>query len=194
MNQESLLRRIQNNEPEALQEFVREELPRVFNFCVRLLQNKTEAEDLCQDVFTRAVAGIKNFRGDSKLSTWLYRITLNSWKNRVRYEKSRLKGRHFSLWGKKDDDGNASEIELPEKIHSPDVWAEISDQHKRILKALDELDADQKSVIVLRDMEDQSYEEIADQLNLNVGTVKSRLSRAREQLRVAYHRMGGHIL
>lgn len=194
MSQDALLQRIQNNEPEALQDFVRSELPRVFNLCVRLCQNKTEAEDLCQDVFLRAVSGIKSFRGEAKPSTWLYRITLNTWKNWIRYEKSRQKNRHFSLWGKKDEDGESAETELPEKNHSPEAWAEISDQHKRLLRALDQLDDDQKEILILKDMEDQSYEAIAEFLNLNIGTVKSRLSRAREQLRVVFHRLEGHLL
>jgi RNA polymerase sigma-70 factor (ECF subfamily) len=174
MSQESLLRRIHENDPQALEEFVHDELPRVFNLCLRLCQNKSEAEDLCQDVFTRAVAGIKNFRGDAALSTWLYRITMNAWKNWVRYEKTRHKSKHFSLWSKKEDDGETlTEIPIAEKYHTPDVWAEISDEHKRLLEALDHLEPEEKSIIVLRDMEDKSYEDIAEMLKYEF-RIKSR--------------------
>ena len=67
MIQDSLLRRIHDSDPKALNEFVQNELPRVFNLCLRLCQNKSEAEDLCQDVFTKAISGIKNFKGQTYL-------------------------------------------------------------------------------------------------------------------------------
>lgn len=182
------------NDPKALADFVHDELPRVYNLCLRLCQNQTDAEDLCQDVFVKAVAGLKNFRGDSQISTWLYRITLNTWKNTVRYEKRRKKSAHIPLWNKNDDDGDQSEGDLPENKPSPAVWAEISEEHRRLMKALDGMSQEEKSVIVLRDIEDKSYEDISAVLSLNVGTVKSRLSRARERLRSEFHRLGGKIL
>ncbi|MCB4757076.1 MAG: sigma-70 family RNA polymerase sigma factor [Elusimicrobia bacterium] len=191
-NQSEWIALLQQGDREALTHLVRTELPKIFNLCLRLCGRKADAEDLCQDVFVRAYQALKKFKGESSLSTWLYRIAVNSWKNRVRYEKRRFFSRHFSLSGETESDNNdSSALDLPDDEPGPEESAAHAENRQIILLALNELEGEDKTIIVLKDVEDRSYDEIASIMELNPGTVKSRLSRAREKLRDIYRRRGG---
>jgi RNA polymerase sigma factor (sigma-70 family) len=186
-----LLHRIHAGDADAMEEMVHEELPRIYNLCLRLCRRAADAEDLCQDIFIRAVRAVPQFKGDSSFSTWLYRIAVNTWKNRVRYEKRRFFGRHVSLTGNVDGmEGETPDLDLPDAGMGPAEQVELSEEHRRLLAAIEHLDPDDKTIVLLRDMEDKAYEEISAALGMNIGTVKSRLSRAREKLREIFHRLG----
>jgi len=166
------------------QEFLKKHSELVFNVALRLTGNRSDAEDLAQDALIRALRALPKFRGDSKLSTWVYTITVNAWKNRVRAEKSRgfWKTISFGAFGNdKDDDDPIFE---PAGSDAPlDTELEKEGTTAVVQKALLQLDADDRAIVVLREIEERSYGEIGEVLGLAEGTVKSRLFRARAKLK-----------
>lgn len=157
---------------------------RVFSLVFRMLGRRDEAEDLAQEVFVQVFKAIDQFRGDSKLSTWIYRIAVNLCKNRAKY----LSRRHA---GNQDDvDALAERAPLTAAkgvsvggISRPDELVEGMQLEIVVKRAIAQIDPDFREVLVLRDVEDLSYEEIASVTGLPDGTVKSRIHRARAQLR-----------
>ena len=157
----------------------------VFNLSLRLTGNRCDAEDLAQDALLRALRALPGFRGESLLSTWAYRITVNAWKNRVRAEKSRAFWKTISfgaLGGDKDGD----EAGFEPKADDPplDAALEMEEKNAMVQNALMELDGDDRAIVILREIEDHSYEDIGRALGLAQGTVKSRLFRARAKLKI----------
>jgi RNA polymerase sigma-70 factor (ECF subfamily) len=156
----------------------------VYNLALRLVGNAADAEDLAQDALLRAIRALPSFRGDSQMSTWIYRITVNTWKNRVRSEKRRGLWKLLPLdflFSKDGDDKASPEPAAPD---APlDAGLESSEQGAAVQRALMELDPESRAVVVLRELKGQSYQEIAAALDIPEGTVKSRLSRARETLK-----------
>lgn len=156
----------------------------VYNLALRLVGNAADAEDLAQDALLRALRALPTFRGECQLSTWVYRITVNTWKNRVRSEKRRglWKMLPLDFLFKKDDEERAAPE--PAAPDAPlDAGLESSEQGAAVQAALMELDEESRAVVVLRELQGQSYAEIAAALEIPEGTVKSRLSRARETLK-----------
>ncbi len=168
---------------------------RVFALVFRMLGRRDEAEDLAQEVFVQVFKAIDQFRGDSKLSTWIYRIAVNLCKNRTKY----LKRRHA---GEQDDvDAMADRAPLSAAkgvsvgdISRPDELVEGMQLEVIVKRAIDQIDPDFREVLILRDVEDMSYEEIAAVTGLAAGTVKSRIHRARAQLRALVERAIGEKL
>ena len=133
----------------------------------------------------RALRALPKFRGDSKLSTWVYTITVNTWKNRVRAEKSRgfWKTISFGAFGN-DKDGDEPDFEPAGKDAPLDTELEKQGTSAMVQKALLQLDADDRAIVVLREIEERTYGEIGEVLGLPAGTVKSRLFRARAKLKL----------
>ncbi len=167
------------------QDFLAQHSELVYNLALRLTGNRTDAEDLAQDALIRALRALPKFRGDAKLSTWVYTITVNTWKNRVRAEKSRgfWKTVSFGLLGGPDKDPDEPEWEPKGNDAPMDENLEKEGTAAVVQTALLELDADDRAIVVLREIEDKSYGEIASALGLPEGTVKSRLFRARAKLK-----------
>ena len=155
----------------------------VYNLALRLTGNRSDADDLAQDSLLRALRALPGFRGDSLASTWLYRITVNTWKNRVRSEKRRAFWRTVTL-GMITGDEDAPVRELPSPEPAPDAGLETTERAAAVQTALIGLEEDDRAIVVLRDVEDRSYGEIGTVLGLPEGTVKSRLSRARAKLKI----------
>lgn len=155
---------------------------KVYHLALRLCGDPTDAEDLAQDALIRALKALSTFRGESSVETWLYRITVNTWKNRVRSEVRRGSGKTASLEAFASEDHGG---ELPFQGDDPPVGAQLESQERdaAIQSALLELDEESRAVILLRDLEGMAYEEIAASLGVPEGTVKSRLSRARQALK-----------
>jgi RNA polymerase sigma-70 factor (ECF subfamily) len=168
--------------PVSESQFLDEHAPLVYNLALRLVGNPSDAEDLAQDALIRALKALPQFRGESSLSTWVYRITVNTWKNRVRSEKRRGLWKMISLnlfTGEEQDEEPAFK-----GADAPlDSGLETAERGGLVQKALLELDDDSRAVIVLREIQGQSYQQIAQALEIPEGTVKSRLSRAREALK-----------
>jgi len=154
----------------------------VFQLALHLLGDRQEALDLSQEVFLRVFRTLKQFRGQSTLRTWIYRIVVNQASNRQRWWRRRHRSEQVSL-----DDLPVTRRELPDAQLSslPDRVLQQRETSDRVWQALNRLPFDQRAVIVLREIDGLSYEEIATSLNVAVGTVKSRLARAREGLRLA---------
>jgi len=173
-----LLARLRRGEPDAFEELVRAHQDRLYDFCVRMLGDREEAYDLVQDVFVSAHQHLARFREDAKLSTWLYRIGKNHCINRLKYLKRRGRGRS-------EEYGERSEGALAEALGSPpgpDAALESAREQARVQWAISQLEPDARVLVALRDIEGLAYEEIVDITELPLGTVKSRLHRAREKL------------
>jgi RNA polymerase sigma-70 factor (ECF subfamily) len=180
-----LLRRLRERDERAFRELVEEYQDRVFNLLYRMIGGREEAEDLAQEVFVTVFKSIEQFRGDSKLSTWLYRVAVNHCKNRIKY----LVRRHDRQTGALDDAAERESVALGHnpigaaRIERPDRAVEGAQLDLLVQRAIADLDEDHRVVVVLRDIEELSYEEIGAITGLPEGTVKSRLHRARLALK-----------
>ena len=156
---------------------------RLYNLCYWFLGDEQEANDSAQEVFIKVFRSLEKFRFESAFSTWLYRIAANTCKNRLKASEFRQKKKRvrFDNPGKIEDGHYTGEIQ--DKTSSPMIELEKKERMMLIQKAIASLPTDQRTVVVLRDIEGLSYEEIANITGINSGTVKSRLSRARQQLR-----------
>jgi RNA polymerase sigma-70 factor (ECF subfamily) len=173
-----LIARLRRREPSAFEALVRTHQDRVYDFCVRMVGEKEEAFDLTQEIFMSIHQHLGEFRADAKLSTWIFRIARNHCLNRIKYLKRRGRGRS-------EEFGLVNELSITESLGGslrPDDV--LAGQRERALvhRAIGLLDDDQRLLVVLRDVEGLSYEEIMDVTELAEGTVKSRLHRAREKL------------
>lgn len=175
-----LVSRFKEGDRNVFSEIVQRYQDRVYGLCLRWMRDRQQAEEVAQDVFLALYRSLESFRGDSLLSTWIFRVAINHCKNRRLYRARRKLDQHETLEGERDDDGPARQI----ASEGPGADAGLVSEQARTLlwEALARLDEDQRSIIVLRDVQDLSYEEIADILELPRGTVKSRLHRARSQL------------
>jgi RNA polymerase sigma-70 factor (ECF subfamily) len=152
----------------------------VYQLALHLLGDREEALDLAQDVFFSVFRTIHSFRGQSALKTWIYRIAINQARNRQRWWRRRHKSEQVSL----DQHVQAhGDLRQPGDHTSPDRAYARKQMADRLWQALDRLPFDQRTVIVLREVDGLSYDEIAFSLGVAVGTVKSRLTRARQALR-----------
>ena len=176
----ALIQRCAARDEDACAELVNEHQRLVYQLSLNLLGDHNEALDLSQEVFLRVFRTIHTFRGASQLRTWIYRIVVNQARNRQRWWRRRHKSQQVSLddhirdHGELPDSGNGVS---PDRVLGQKVLAE------RIRFALDRLPFDQRTALVLREIDGLSYEEIGYSLGIAVGTVKSRLARAREALR-----------
>ncbi len=177
---EELVRRFCEGDREAFSLLVTRYQDRVFTICLRWLGEREAAEEVAQEVFLAVYRSLPNFRGDSKFSTWIFRIAVNHCKNRRSYSRRRASDRHEPLEGLGGDD--APPRELPHPGPGTDEALHRSEAGKLVLEALEELDESHRAIVILRDVDGLAYEEIADILELARGTVKSRLHRARAQL------------
>ena len=178
----SLLRRLRDRDERAFRELVNEHRDRVFNITYRMLGNRAEAEDVAQEVFIAVFKTIDQFREESKFSTWLYRVTVNHCKNRIKY----LARRHDRDRDELDETShqqNGATLGAPIRAAQPDRALEGAQMERLLQEAIGNLDDDHRIVVVLRDVEDLSIEEICEITGLPDGTVKSRLHRARLALR-----------
>jgi RNA polymerase sigma-70 factor, ECF subfamily len=155
---------------------------RVFAVAFRMLQDRAEAEDLAQEVFVALYHALPTFRGESRLSTWIYRITRNRCLNRMKF----LKRRHVGALADIDDPAVARGVSDPDTeskaARDPAKKLENRELSATLEKHLLALPEEQRILVILRDLEDLSYEEIAEVTGLPLGTVKSRLHRARAEL------------
>lgn len=155
----------------------------IFALLFRLTEDAEEAGDLTQETFLSALKAIKKFRGEAELKTWLFRIAINESRNRFRWWKRRQRDKTISL----DTPYGKSETPLSETISSrranPEKETLRREREKMLAKALSELSDIFREAVILCDIEGFRYEEIAEILSVNIGTVKSRIARGREELR-----------
>lgn len=184
--------RLRARDERAFNELVKLYERRVFALVHRMLGRRDEAEDVSQEVFVQVFKAIGQFRGDSKLSTWIYRIAVNLCKNRSKY----LARRHA---GEQDELEDLAERNAMERakgstvaaVERPDELVSGMQMEAIVARAIATLEPEFRECLVLRDVEDLSYDEIAEITGLPDGTVKSRIHRARTQLKEAVERALG---
>ena len=175
----TLVQRCAARDEAACAELVSEHQRMVVQLATNLLGDRDEALDLSQEVFLRVFRTIQRFRGQSSLRTWIYRIAVNQARNRHRFWRRRHRNDQVSL-----DAHIALHGEFPSVLGlRPDRLFEQKELGARLQEALDRLPFDQRTVIVLREIDGLSYDDIAYSLGVAIGTVKSRLTRARQALR-----------
>ncbi|MBW1880243.1 MAG: sigma-70 family RNA polymerase sigma factor [Deltaproteobacteria bacterium] len=178
---DELVRRFKEGDRQAYAEIVRRYQHRVYGLCLRWMADEHIAEEVAQDVFVALFKALARFRGDAKLSTWIYRVVINHCKNRRLYHKRRHRDRHDPLEGTRDDEDGPGR-QLASSGPGSDAGLHRSEAEVLVREALEQLDEQQRHIIVLRDIEDLSYEEIGELMGVPRGTVKSRLHRARAHL------------
>jgi len=162
-------------------EIIAEHGRRLYHLAYRLTSNREEAEDLSQETLVRGYQAMPGFRGDADFYTYLYRILLNLWKNRLR---TRRRWKFLPLTGGRDpDEGGKGEVELRDTAAGPHERLTEREQAESLHRALLALDPEFRVVLVLRAAEGLEYEAIASVLGLPIGTVRSRLARARVRIR-----------
>lgn len=176
----ALLRRLRERDEQAFRELVDAHKSRVFNLTVRMLGDRAEAEDVAQEVFIAVFKTIDTFREESRFSTWLYRVTVNHCKNRIKY----LARRHDRKRDELDETQHSESVQASTSHpRRPDHALEGLELERVMQEAIAELDEDQRTLVILRDVEELSIEEISEITGWPDGTIKSRLHRARLTLR-----------
>lgn len=175
--------RLKNGDPDAFDNLITRYSGDIYAILFRITENAEDAADLTQETFLSALKAIKTFRGESELKTWLFRIAVNHSRNRFRWWKRRRRDSTISL----DAPIGMSESTVSDTIAGNSINAEETVlQHEResaLRSALMDLPDIYREAIVLCDIEGLTYEEIATALDINIGTVKSRIARGREELR-----------
>lgn len=174
----ALVKRVQAGEKKAFDVLVIKYQQKVINLALRFVRDHHTAMDISQEAFIKAYRGLKNFRGDSAFYTWLYRITINTAKNHVVTQSRRLPANDI-------DAQEAEQYSGADKLHesgTPDKEMEKNDVHRAIVEAIEELPNDLRIAITLREIEGFTYEEISEAMECPIGTVRSRIFRAREAI------------
>jgi RNA polymerase sigma-70 factor (ECF subfamily) len=184
LSERMLLGRLVKRDEDAFNQIVRAYSDRVYNLVLRLVGSPSEAEDIAQEVFVTVFKSIESYRGEAKLSTWILRIAANHSKNRIKY-LSRRRTTGQELKDGTDATEMADEGKAPMQSHfeAPDVLLEAAETEQLLQGAIAKLDEEQRLLVVLRDVEELSYDEIMEITGLPEGTVKSRLHRARMALK-----------
>lgn len=152
---------------------------RVFSLCYRFLGDFQEANDSAQETFVKVFTSLKRFRMESSFSTWLYRIAVNTCKNRLKSSQFRHRKRMVPLYNPGNGENRNPVVNIRDEGLTPDGLLLEKEKMMLIQKAIDALPEEQKSVIILRDVEGLSYDEVSTITGYPLGTVKSKLARAR---------------
>ncbi|HOQ01130.1 MAG TPA: sigma-70 family RNA polymerase sigma factor [Acetivibrio clariflavus] len=179
-NEKDLVERAKSGDLEAFEQLIIGCQKKVFNIAFRMVGNYDDANELAQEVFIKAFRSIKNFKGDSSFSTWIYRITANVCLDELRKRKNRT---IVSL--DQDIELNDGDVkrQMPDNAPTPDMEAESNEVKSIVNESIQQLPDDYKSMIILRDIQGFSYDEISKIVNCPEGTVKSRINRARQALK-----------
>ena len=176
---QQLVERVQRGDKRAFDLLVSKYQRRLIRLVSRLVKDPSEAEDVAQDAFIRAYRALPNFRGDSAFYTWLYRIGLNTAKNHLVSQRRRaLSASEFSS----EDAEQRDDAELLRDINTPESLMMSRQVGEAVNSAMEALGDDLKTAITLREIDGLSYEEIASAMNCPVGTVRSRIFRARDAI------------
>jgi len=176
-----LVARFKEGDRDAYGQIVQRYQDRVFTMAFRWMGDRQIAEEVAQDVFLALFRSLGRFRGESLLSTWIYRVVANHCKNRRMYQYRRHHDKHDALQGTSNTE-DAPFRQLPDPGPGTDAPLQTAQAGQQVQQALGKLDEEQRHIIVLRDIQDLSYDEISEILDLPRGTVKSRLHRARAKL------------
>ena len=177
MKEDLLLEKARQGDQEAFGELVRLYEKKVYALTLRMCKNPDDAAEAAQEAFLAAWQGLKFFRGEASFSTWLYRLASNACVDLLRKEQ-----RHKAAAGPSLNDADTY-IEVADDAATPQELAERSELREQIEEGLQSLSPEHREVLILRELHQLSYDEIAQTLDLDTGTVKSRISRGRKALR-----------
>jgi RNA polymerase sigma-70 factor (ECF subfamily) len=177
------IERLKHGEAAAFEELVTERSGEIYGLLFRLTENSEEARDLTQETFLRAFQSIGGFRGDADLRTWIYRIAINQARNRWRWWRRRRRDSTVSLDATQGQSGQTLIGTLVASSENPEQQTLAHERELALRSALQKVGRAYRETVILRDIEGFTYEEIATTLGINVGTVKSRLARGRQELR-----------
>lgn len=173
-----IVRKVLQGDVNAFEKLVTEYEKAVYAIAQRMTGNAEDAADMTQETFIKAYNSLSSFRGDSKFSVWLYRIA-----NNVCLDFLRSKSRRPTVsLSTEDDDGEETQLDIADESQSPELLLESSLTRDAVRRGLDSLPPDYKQILLLREIQGLSYEEIAAALGIESGTVKSRIFRARKRL------------
>lgn len=176
-----LLEGLRSGDENAYESLVSRFQQPVYNLVYRLMDNPADASDVVQEVFLKVFRNVSSFRGNSSLKTWIYRIAVNEAHNQRRWF-SRHRRKEIGLEGEEEGSRGLQDV-LSDPGQSPYDLAAGSETRVLVEEALTQVNPAFRAAVILRDMEDMSYEEVADVLQISIGTVKSRILRGREALR-----------
>ena len=174
----AIVRKVLGGNANAFETLVLEYEKNVYNIALRMTGNSEDAADMTQEAFIKAYNSLQAFRGDSKFSVWLYRIVSNVCLDFLR-SKNRRPTVSLSV---EDDDGEDTQLDVADESQSPELLLDRKLTRDSVRRGLDSLPPDYRQILLLREMQGLSYDEIAQALGLEVGTVKSRIFRARKKL------------
>lgn len=179
MTEQELVARAKAGDDEAFAQLMRANEKRIYNLTLRMTGNPEDAMDLAQEAFLNAWRGLKFFQGDSAFSTWVYRLASNACIDHLRRKKRRQDISAPMPTDEEDD----SQPDIPDDRFRPDRELERRELRRAVIQGLKQLSDEHRQVLVMRELNGLSYQEIADVLDLEAGTVKSRIARARNSLR-----------
>jgi RNA polymerase sigma-70 factor, ECF subfamily len=177
-----IVQKVQTGQVKYFEELIKKHEKPVFNFLFRFLGNYHDAEEIAQEVFLAAYRSISQFRCESRFSTWLYRIAINQAKNKKNNLNLSLQ-RNISIDPVANDSGDNPVLQVPNPGPDPEIQQNQKDIQRIVQKEIHRLNPDEAVIILLNDFEERSYDEISKVLDVPVGTVKSRLHRARMVLK-----------
>lgn len=176
--------RLRANDDAAYDELVRTYNASIYHVACRMIGDPGEAADVTQDTFVKIFRNIGRFRGQSALKTWVFKIAFSEILNRLRWSRRRYRHLTVSLDDDGDDGTNRSvPVQVPDDGPTPEAALESREREEAIERALRKLSNEHRSIIVLRDIQGFTYNEISETLGISLGTVKSRLARARADLK-----------
>lgn len=176
----SLIARSKQGDREAFNQLVARYQTQTYNFAYRMTNNREDAEDIYQEAFIHAFRGIKSFRSDSAFSTWLYRIVRNVYLDEQKRRRSRP---YISLEESIETEDGTISRDVQDDAPLPDQTVLVNEKRRVVHRAIAQLPERQREILILYDLLGYTYEDIANILEINVGTVKSRLNRARRGLK-----------
>ena len=181
----TLVARARKGDENAFAELVRKYSGRAYQIAYGVLGNRQDAEEVAEDTFIKIHRALPDFRGDAAFTTWMYRIAMNLARNKYQWNKSRATERHVSidapLEGSEENDERR--LDLPDTDLPPDQKAAYNELDKDLNTQLEQLPEVYREALVMHNIKEMSYEEIADLLKCKLGTVKSRIARARDELK-----------
>lgn len=184
VSETQFIERLKKGDATAFEQLVADRSGEIYGLLYRLTENTEEARDLTQETFLRAYQNIEHFRGEADLRTWIYRIAINQARNRWRWWRRRRRDVTVSLDAAQGQNNKPLVATLrADRTETPEQKT-LSHERERVLRtALKNLRRVYREAVILRDIEGLTYEEVADALQISVGTVKSRLARGRRELR-----------
>ncbi len=178
MNEYEIVALAKNGDHNAFEQIVTTYEKKVYNMALRYTGDPEDALDICQEVFLRVYRFLPKYRGESTLSTWIYRITMN-----VCHDTAGNKTNIYELSLDSGPGDDEQTTEIADLRYDPEKELEKKHTRQLVQQAISMLDSDHRDVIIMRDINGLSYDEISNVLNISTGTVKSRISRAREKLK-----------